>query len=197
MARKGVSVDEAIAWGRAQADVVLVRLGDDDFHYSAGTRQPPPVEGDDEDFPVWPDGMRVARRRLPGMEHLDLRADEPIAWHVRFPRRVSKRQAERDAERLLDALAHDADFSEPRCDVERGRERADAVLRFTVLARTHEQAMRLVLAIRERSFRQVPYPVEELGGGPVGWVMDSTGWDPMDDIRPAPTGKPAAESTIP
>lgn len=194
---EGVTVEEAIAWGRTQADVVLLRLGDDDFHYSAGTRQPPPVEGDDEHFPVWPDGKRVARRRLPGMEHLDIVADEPIAWQVRFPRRVSARQAERDAERLLDAVAHDPDVSEPRCEVERGSDRADAVMRFTVLARTHQRAMRLVLDIEQRSMEQVPYPVEELGGDPEGWVMDSTGWNPMDDIRPVPADTPGAENAIP
>jgi hypothetical protein len=194
---EGVPVEEAIAWGRARADVVLVRLADEDFHYSAGTRQPLPVEGDDEDFPVWLDGKRVARRRMPGMEHFDLASDEPIAWQVRFPRRVSARLAERDADRLLEAVARDADISEPRCEVERGRDRADVVLRSIVCARTHAEAMMRVLDIEARSMERVPYPVEELEGGPTGWVMDSTGWNPMDDIRPVRTDTPAAKSAVP
>ena len=112
-----MSVEEAIAWGRDQADVVLVRLGDDDFHYSAGVRQPPPVPEDDEDFPVWPECKEVGRRRLPGMEHLDLVSDEPIAWRVRFPRRVSARDAERDAGGLREALERDEDVSAVRVEV--------------------------------------------------------------------------------
>jgi hypothetical protein len=166
---------------------VLVRLGDDDFHYSAGARQPPPDDEDGEDFPGWPEHKQVHRRRSPGMEHLDLVSDEPIAWDVRFPRRVSARHAEQDAERLRDALARDADVFELRWEVERIGDRADAVLRFKVFARTHDEAMRLVLDIERRWLEKVPYPVEEIRGG-AGWVMaDPTGWNPMDDIRPATT----------
>jgi hypothetical protein len=182
---EGVPVEEAIAWGRGEADVVLVRVGDEDQHYSAGARQPPPVEGDEDDFPEWPDGKRVERRRLPGMEHLDLVADEPIAWQVRLPRRVSAVHAERDAERLREALARDDAVSELRCDLERDVDRADVVLRFTVLARTHHEAMMLVFAIEDRSTEHVRYPVEQLPDRP-GWVMAEPGWDPTDDIRPLP-----------
>jgi hypothetical protein len=182
---EGVPVEEAIAWGRAQADVVLVLLGDEDFHYSAGARQPPPVGEDDADLPVWPENKRVHRRRLPGMEHLDVVADEPIAWRVRLPRRVSAADADRDSQRLREAVARDDDVSELRCELERGDDRVDAVLRFTVFARTHGEALRLALDIERRSMEQVPYPVEELRGDSGGIVVDATGWDPFDDIRPA------------
>jgi hypothetical protein len=57
----GVSVDEAIAWGRGHADVVLIRLGGSEVHYSAGTTQPEPHE----EFPVWPTGTTVRQRRRP------------------------------------------------------------------------------------------------------------------------------------
>jgi hypothetical protein len=183
---EGVPVEEAIAWGRTQAAVVLVRLGEDVFHYSAGSRQPSPVAADDEDFPIWPEGKQVVSRRVPGMEHLDLVSDQPVPWRVRYPRRVSVRNPERDAERLLEVVERDAGVSEAACEVEHGTDRADAVLRFTVFARTHEEAMGLVFTIVGRSMGQVPFPVEELRGGRGGWVMDSAGWNPMDDIRPAP-----------
>jgi hypothetical protein len=192
---EGVPVEEALAWGRGHAELVLVLLGDADDHYSAGTQQPPPVEGDDADFPVWPEGKRVGRRRQPGMEHLDLVSEEPIAWAVRFPRRMSARQAERDAERLRAAVAPDMDVSELRCQVERGRDKADAVLRFIVFARSHDEAMKVVLDIDDRSMGQIPYPVQELGGDGQGWVMDDTGWDPMDDIRPLPTRRGTPQSS--
>jgi hypothetical protein len=52
-----VPVAEAIAWGRERAPVVLVRLGDDDEHYSAGEKQP------DETIRIWPpDGLIVRAR---------------------------------------------------------------------------------------------------------------------------------------
>jgi hypothetical protein len=53
---QGVSAQDAIAWGREQADVVLIRPGDTDVHYSAGS-----VE--EQDCPRWPNGQELARRR--------------------------------------------------------------------------------------------------------------------------------------
>jgi hypothetical protein len=61
-----VSVDEAIAWGRAQADVLLVRVGDGDLggddegHFSAGARHAHP------EMPVWPEGLEVTARAYRG-----------------------------------------------------------------------------------------------------------------------------------
>lgn len=43
------TIDLAIAWGRARADVVLVRIGIPGRYYSAGARQPPR-----ETLPEWP-----------------------------------------------------------------------------------------------------------------------------------------------
>jgi hypothetical protein len=51
-----LSVEEAIQWGRSQADVVLVRVGNGDLggdeagYFSAGNRHPHP------EMPVWPEG---------------------------------------------------------------------------------------------------------------------------------------------
>jgi hypothetical protein len=173
---EGVPVEEAIAWGRERADVVLIRLGDSDVHYSAGRLQPPPEPDDEEDLPVWPEGRQVARRRLPGKEHLDLVTDEPIAWTVRLPRRVSARTPERDVERLRQALDAEEAVSSLRAELEAGDDRVDAVLCFQVEARSHDEAMRLVFAIEERTLDRVPLSV------------DPVGWDPMNGIRPAASG---------
>jgi hypothetical protein len=61
------SVEEAIKWGRSQADVVWLRVGngdlggDEDGYFSAGTRHPDP------DTPVWPDeGIKVEARPYEG-----------------------------------------------------------------------------------------------------------------------------------
>jgi hypothetical protein len=55
---EGVPVEEAIAWGREHADVVLVRLGDEDEPYSAGDKPP-----DSDPIRQWPrDGLLVRAR---------------------------------------------------------------------------------------------------------------------------------------
>jgi hypothetical protein len=61
-----VSAEEAIAWGRSQADVVFIRVGDGDLggdesgYFSAGTRHPDP------ETPVWPEGTSVTARPYQG-----------------------------------------------------------------------------------------------------------------------------------
>jgi hypothetical protein len=77
-----VSAQEAIAWGRDQADVVLVRSADSDVHYSAGARRPEPEES--SDFPPWPEGQELPRRRASGLEYLDRAPSAaPVLWRVR------------------------------------------------------------------------------------------------------------------
>ncbi len=71
-----MSLEEALAWGRARAQVVEVRLGGfGEQLYSAGavpTQSPPLAEAPD-----------VRRRRAAGWEFLDrTEADEPISWDV-------------------------------------------------------------------------------------------------------------------
>jgi hypothetical protein len=186
---EGVTAGEAIAWGRAHADVVLIRLGDSDVHCSAGARRPEPAE--DCDFPVWPEGKVVERRRFPGMEHLDLVTTEPIDWEVRLPRRVSRRRADEDAAALHAALAADEAISDVRVEIERskvrlGKKRADAILTFVVRARSHREAMDTVLEVERRTFDRFPYPVDELPRRRrrQGIYIDEKDWDPSDDIRP-------------
>jgi hypothetical protein len=63
---RGISASEAITWGRARADVVLIRPGDSVVHYSAGHRH-----SGGEDLPVWPEGKKLERRRDPNQAYLD------------------------------------------------------------------------------------------------------------------------------
>lgn len=75
----GVSAEEAIAWGRERAPVVVLRVGEG-AHYSAGDEQPR------EELPPWPsDGIELGRRRHPAMAHLDrTESDPPILWDARI-----------------------------------------------------------------------------------------------------------------
>jgi hypothetical protein len=147
---EGVSAEEAIAWGRSQADKVVIRLGDSDVEYSAGNR--PPDRGPGKRLPVWPEGRVVPRRRLPGMEHLDLVTEAPIEWTVRLPHLLHREPGPALAERLRSGLAADTAASQPRVDLERDDQgQLCAVFRFTVRARSHPEALQLVLAIAKRT----------------------------------------------
>lgn len=76
-----VSAQEAITWGRDQADVVLVRPADSELHYSAGAHRPEPEES--LGFPPWPEAQELPRRRASGLAYLDRAADAaPILWRV-------------------------------------------------------------------------------------------------------------------
>jgi hypothetical protein len=71
---------EAIAWARARADRVLVRLGG--VFYSAG-RVPFAVDRGRTPDPPLDESLQFTRRRLEGWEFLDLTdADPPIVWDV-------------------------------------------------------------------------------------------------------------------
>jgi hypothetical protein len=64
----GVSVDEAIAWGREHASYVSVLIGDRDTFYSAGERDLAELGGDDDDGEPgepWPrEGMVIRPRPI-------------------------------------------------------------------------------------------------------------------------------------
>lgn len=79
-----LTADDAIAWGRARADVVLIRAGDTDY-FCAGEINPDP-----EEVGLWPPaGIRLERRRFPGFEALDrLASDPPVLWEVRVQARA-------------------------------------------------------------------------------------------------------------
>src|SRR3954447_19033502 len=78
---EGVSAQEAIAWGREHADFVVIRPGDSDTHYSAGRRVPEPDAS--SDYPPWPEGQELPRRRAAGRDYIDRSPDAPpIVWRV-------------------------------------------------------------------------------------------------------------------
>jgi hypothetical protein len=70
-------VDEAIAWGRERATVVLIRTGDSDY-FSAGIENP-------DQLPEWPSSASaLGRRRVRGFEAMDNTDDDPpVLWDVR------------------------------------------------------------------------------------------------------------------
>ena len=177
---QGVPLDEAIAWGRSQADVVLVLLGPYDVRYSAGTRHPV-VDG--EQLPVWPESATVERRRRAGMEHLDIAADEPVRWTVRLARQLPAEGFEQHVRRVADALAADDSVAELRVDD--GRQPFEAGFRFSVLARSHAEAFDRVLAVEERTSDAAPSAIDGVTLRDDRTSYVPMGWDPVADIRPA------------
>jgi hypothetical protein len=158
-----VAAAAAVAWGRARADRVLIRVGDAPEYRSAGTT---PVEG----LEPWR-GIEPGRRRSRGYEHLDLVADEPIAWTVRIDART-----EVDGQRLAEAAraamppgVHAAPVVARRAD---GR----AQVQFIVHARSQTEAQALAhdihsaLAGCRRTANAVAY--------------FETSLDPCDGVRP-------------
>ena len=174
---EGVTADEAVAWGREQAEVVLIRLADSDVYQSAGRRRPDP------ETPLWQPGTIVRPRRRPGMEHLDLEAEEAIPWEVRLPRWVSRTRTDAEVEQVRESLAADPAVSGLRVEVQRG-DRVEAICRFVVRARSHREAMQTVLDIEKRTIDRLPLPTDELPGGPEGRFFVYSGGNPAEDIRP-------------
>jgi hypothetical protein len=175
---RGVPAEEALAWGRRQADRVLIRLADSDVYHWAGRAPNPNAK-----YPPWPEGRIVRPRRRQGMEHLDLESEQPIAWKVRLPRWVSRKRTEADIERVRDSLTADPGVAGLEIDVERG-DRIEAICRFTVAARSHREAMDAVLEIDRRTLDELPFPTDELPDGQQGAFIVYMDWNPMEDIRP-------------
>ncbi len=71
----GATADEAVAWGRARAPVVWIRLADSEYH-AAG-------DGHEQAAPRWDPTLAPVRRRPPGEQWRDRPEDaEPIDWLV-------------------------------------------------------------------------------------------------------------------
>lgn len=96
-----VPIEEAIAWGRSQAQVVLVRIGDSLAQYSAGDRQ----VLDDHTRPWPPDGLKIAAR--PEGSSLD-GSEQVVPWRVEATAKVPTRTFESLVSVLSDsqAVAH-------------------------------------------------------------------------------------------
>ena len=148
-----VSAEEAIAWGREQADVVLIRPGDSDTLYSAGARSPEPQAGDRQsELPCWPDGQELRRRREAGREYLDRSPAAPaIVWRV---------QAGGDLNSAALALFVSQYATSLRSDeavvnvlvAPRVAAAASFQCQFTVRAVTIEEARSVAFGVTERAF---------------------------------------------
>lgn len=74
----GLSAEDAIAWGRARADRVFIRLGIGDYYWAGIGHAPPGVA-------PWPpaDLPELTRRRHPDVAYLDRAPHDPeIEWEV-------------------------------------------------------------------------------------------------------------------
>jgi hypothetical protein len=174
-----VTAEEAIAWGRTQADVVLIRLGDSELYYSAGDRAPdwdaasgvPPVE-------PWDPQTKTERRREPGNEHLDAVYDEPIEWEVRVEPPAPALREPDHLHRMTAALDAAPGVSAVHVEPAQG---APATVRYVVRARSHQEA--LAQALRAEDLILKAFPVSPEDGG--GWTAYfPTGLSPVDGIRP-------------
>jgi hypothetical protein len=168
---QGVSADEAIQWGREQADVVVIRLGDSEVHHSAGARPPRPEDFDEAPVPEWRTGTVVPRRRQPGFEHLDLVTDDEIDWEVRVAFGPEVGAHPDYAENVRAA----AETSPGASGVEVEPNEGDGLaVRFVVRARSHAEAVRHASRVHSRAATALRQPV-----GPV-----YVGFDPTDAVRP-------------
>ncbi len=173
---QGVSASEAIAWGRAQADVVLIRPGDSTQHYSAGHRNP---GGDDlDDLPVWPEGKELERRRDPHHAYLDRPADSPpIPWRVRYRFSLARTEQSQFAEQYRLSLERDETIK----GVENGGTETEGV--FLVRASTSTEAREIAMKATKRA-RKVAW--ESLSEPPKDafWVSYFDDPEPIDDSAP-------------
>jgi hypothetical protein len=172
----GVSADEAIAWGREHAEVVLIRLGDSGEYHSAGTKQP---TGWDAPLRVWPPGTEVPRRRDVRYAHMDLVSERPIEWEVRMEPRLFGTRAEDHAERIGAVL--DASPEAGHGAVQASEEPQCFSIRFTVEAQNYTSARELAFKVHDRLLEVLPLPAVTTGEGS---FCVPTGLDPFDGIRP-------------
>jgi hypothetical protein len=105
---EGLTLEDALAWGRARADEVYIRLGDSGY-YSAGTVVAP-------DAPPWPpEDVPPLVRRRPASEAWKDRTeyDPPIDWDIELtlmPLQMSSDAAQDEALARATAEAMGAEF---------------------------------------------------------------------------------------
>lgn len=97
-----VSAQDTIAWGREHADIVLIRPGDTDIHYSAGDLEEPYC-------PRWPNGRELPRRRdgerPEGWPSLPMTRDWDAARLLEALNRIGVRTGQIDLPVLWPAIA--------------------------------------------------------------------------------------------
>lgn len=178
-------VEEALAWGRGRADVVLIRSGESHY-YSAGARQP---EG--RELPEWPAGAQFTRRRAPSAAYLDRTGDDdPILWQIRLQVSVPVRDlgefpaafnaAVAADERVVDA----APYADPTPDSSGATDYSHLAAatpvvnaRFNLSARTWKEAQDLAGEVAAAAFDAAS---PTLGGSGAGWTF-SIGALPADE----------------
>ena len=173
---RGVSADEAIAWGREHAEVVLIRLADSHEYQSAGIRQATEF---DAPLPVWVPGAEVPRRRDPSATHLDLVSEEPIDWDVLIEPDLFATRAEDLLTRIqsvLDAAPHATEGS-----VQPGEDAEHLRIRFVVRADSYLSAQELVFEVYDELAKVLPLSAPLEGCTTVYVPM---GLDPIRGLRP-------------
>lgn len=110
----GVTAQKAISWGRERASRVLIHEVESDY-YSAG-------EEDVDDYPTWPEGRQVSRRRPPGQEWRDRApGDASLRWAIDVELQPVSTEPRRDWSEAVAGLAREAGAAEwgpgsPRVD---------------------------------------------------------------------------------
>jgi len=139
-----LSAEEAIAWGRERAEVVLIRMGDSDY-YSAGQSNPDP-----EEYEPWPPtDLRIERRRPSGFEALDnTEEDAPVWWDCRVS--IESSVAEVDPRRLHTVVRECSSAREVQTPAP-GYPRASAA--FLVEAPTREQAEAIANSLVQAAYQ--------------------------------------------
>ena len=159
---RGLSADEAIAWARARAARVRIRLGDGEY-YAAGAETKP-------DEPIWPPAhLPPLVRRRPESERWKDRseADPPIEWVVPLqvvPPRLPASSEDIDRARRVAAEAAGAEPPKP-LGKGTGYEPVEGVP-FRVSARTRKESIAVAVG---------RCPVPE------GWTADAL----LYAVRPA------------
>jgi hypothetical protein len=183
---QSVPVEEALAWGRGKADVVLIRAGESGYH-SAGVAQPAGRE-----LPEWEDGREFARRRAASAAYLDRTdQDEPILWQIglqltvpvaelgRFPEEFNSAVAADG--RVIDPLPYDDPTPDDGALTDRSELAAEEKVvhaRFQLSARTWKEAQEIGGEIALAAFRAAVPALGDAGSG-AGWTF-SVGAVPAD-----------------
>ncbi len=169
-----LGADDAIAWGRARAAVVLIRSGDGGRYYSAGEHNPDPQE-----LPVWPPkGIPLKRRRARGFEALDnTEGSRPVLWDVRIEAAVPP---EAEVGRFHEKIRSRSALQNVQTPAP-GYSAASAA--FLVEAATHKQAREIADRILEEAFASL---FKRLPKSDVGYCVTGV------EVYPYRPGEPVA-----
>lgn len=169
---QSVPADEAIAWGRSLADVLIVRVDETDM-YSAGIHQP-----HDCVLSAWPPaGGLPSRRRAPSAAYLDRTgAEPPIPWDSNITVRLGGRSAGSVAGRFVDVVAADSEVDVTGIDSVEGDDHWMIAVSLSVVARTATAADDRAEMVARRALSRSLEATSEASG--VSWVLSCRGSQP-------------------